>query len=274
MKKQLSILILFFIIGKIFACSCDTPKPILEFQSSKYVFIGKIISKTYANDSLTYTVTFDILKNYKNCENLKTLEFTFVSEGKYTGVYSSCDWDVDNGEKWLVYASKWKGKLTFGYYCSNSKPLDSWEISDSEQKVLDNGNSFKPENYIYEFELGFNRPNPISNIDSILKSGKNKHYKDPYSWLVLFIDNKGKLKKVTTFKKYKLKSDPIFNLATAFEIKKQKPLTKFERDAIKLVKKVKKWEIKRQDKTKIPVSYVRHLVIEFDEINKKWKYQL
>ena len=76
------------------ACTCDIPKPILEFQESEYVFEGKIISKIYSPDSLNYTVEFEILKHYKKGDNPKFLQFTFKSEGKYTGTYTSCDWNT------------------------------------------------------------------------------------------------------------------------------------------------------------------------------------
>jgi hypothetical protein len=272
MQKYLTPLILFFLIGKTFACSCDIPKPILEFESAEYVFEGKVISKIYANDSLTYTVTFEISKHYKNSGKPKIIEFTFKSEEKYTGEWTSCDWNVNKDENWLVYANYWNEKLTFRYYCSNSKPLDRRTISKNEQKVLDNGNTFKLENYIYQSEPDFNYTKPISDIDSILKTGKIKDYERPFTWLKLFIDRNGNLNSVSTQIGYQLKMDTIYNLPTEFKIKLIKSLSEFEKDAIELVKKIQKWEIKRHNKTNVPVPYIQHLAIEFDK--KKWKYEL
>ena len=104
MKKTIFLVVLIFSFFKTNACSCDIPKPILEFESAEYVFEGKVISKIYAKDSLTYTVTFDITKHYKNSDYPKTLELKFKSEEKYTGEWTSCDWNVNKNENWLVYA--------------------------------------------------------------------------------------------------------------------------------------------------------------------------
>lgn len=177
-----------------FACDCDTPKPALEFYASEYVFEGDVISKIYDSDSLFYTVTFAVLKHYKKGDRPKTLKFTFKAEAKYTGEYNSCDWSVNNGEKWLVYAQYWKDTLTFWFHCSNSKPLGERKIYPQEQRVLDNGNAFNINHYIYnEYEVGFNYTRPISNIDSIFKSAAIKDYKKNIVWLDVYIDQNGNL---------------------------------------------------------------------------------
>ena len=159
-----------FSFFKMNACSCDIPKPILEFQSAEYVFEGKVISKTYASDSLNYTVKFEIFKHYKKSDNPKFLEFTLKSEYEYTGIWTSCDWSVDNNEKWLVYAYYWKDKLTFGYNCSNSKRLTSRSTSKNEQQVLNNANEFEIDKYIFtELDGNFTNAKPKIDLDSILK---------------------------------------------------------------------------------------------------------
>ncbi|MCX7549889.1 hypothetical protein OS191_03410 [Xanthomarina sp. F2636L] len=170
----------------------------MEFYTAEYVFEGKAVSKIYASDSLTYTITFDISKHYKNGDNLKTLEFTLKSEGKYTGVFTSCDWNVKKNENWLIYAHFRNDKLTFGFHCTNSRSIDKRTISEKEQRVLDNGDSFKLEKYIYFVEKDFNYPQPITNTDSILKLGKIKNYEKPHSFLRLLIDKNGNLIYVTT----------------------------------------------------------------------------
>jgi len=274
MKKRFLTLLTLLISAITYACSCGIPKPILEFKSADYVFKGKVISKVYASDSLNYTVTFEVFKHYKNGEKPKKMEFTFTSEGEYTGEWTSCDWNVNKDENWLVYAYYLNDKLTFGYYCSNSKPIENWAISKSEQQILDNGNSFKIDNYIYQFENEFNITKPISNIDSIFKTGKIKNYENPYTWLELFIDKKGNLNSVTTSFNYQLETDSIYNLPTEFKIKLNKPITDFEQDAIELINKIPKWEIKRHKKTNIPVSYIRHIVIRFDKEKNEWIYEL
>lgn len=274
MKKIVATLILIFIMGKTFACSCKVPKPVLEFYSAEYVFEGKAVSKVYATDSLTYTITFDILKHYKNGTQPKTLDFTIKSEGEYTGEWTSCDWNVEVGEKWLVYTRFRNDKLTFGFHCSNSRPIDKRTISEKEQKVLDNGNFFKLENYIYFLEKGFNYPQPITNVDSIIKLGKVKSYKKPHSFLRLLIDKNGNLIYVTTYRGYKTEIDSNFNLPTKFEVSNSKPLTQFQKDAIALVSKISKWKIKRHKKSNIPVTTMRGFSISFDQESQKWKYEL
>ncbi|MFZ3576287.1 hypothetical protein [Tenacibaculum finnmarkense] len=279
MKKQILTILTILISTFVFACDCSETNPIMEFYSSEYVFEGKIISKVYAKDSLTYKITFDISRHYKNGDLPKKLEFEvfskgrFNSEGKYIGIGSNCDSHPEKGEVWLVYTSRYKGKFHFPSICSNSKNIDFRQIRMNEQKILDNGNSFKIEDYIFKYEHGFNYTKPISNIDSILKTGKIKDYKKPFTWLELYIDKNGKLNSVTTHNGYQIKTDSIFNLPTEFKIKLRKPLSEFEKDAIELVKKIQKWEIKKHRKTNISVPYIRHLTIEFDKEKKEWKYE-
>ncbi|WP_267154317.1 hypothetical protein [Xanthomarina sp. F2636L] len=53
-----------------------------------------------------------------------------------------------------------------------------------------------------------------------------------------------------------------------------KPLTEFQKDAIELVSKISKWEIKRHKETNIPVTNMRGFSIAFDNETQKWKYEL
>lgn len=274
MKKIIATLILTLFFTRAFSCDCDVPKPALDFFSAEYVFEGKAVSKVYSSDSLTYKITFDISKHYKKGNEPKTLEFTLNSEGLYTGIWTSCDWNVTIGENWLVYAKRRNNKLTFGYFCSNSRPIDKRIISEKEKRVLDNGNSFKLENYIYFVENDFNYPNPLTNIDSILNLGKIKHYEKPHTFLRLLIDDKGQLKKVTTNRDFEIKTDTLFNLPTEFNISIKKPLTEFQKDAIELVSKISKWQIKRHKESNIPVNSIRGFSITFDNETQKWKYEL
>ena len=277
MKKTLLTISLIFSFIKASACDCDTPRPIIEFYESDYVFEGDVISKVYNPDAPTYTITFNIVKHYKKGNNPKKLKFTLKTDRAYNGELevTSCDWSVNKGEKWLVYARYWKGKLTFWHLCSNSRPLEEMKIFPKEQKVLDNGNSFNLNNYIYStHEAGFNYVKPVSNIDSIFKSEKVKNYKETSVRLDLWIDREGNLETVSLRYGLKIKADTIFGLIKDYGSETRMPSTEFERDAIELVKKVRKWEIKRHDKTKIPVRCRRYLTVRFDKEEKKWKYEL
>lgn len=274
MKKRILTILTLLISGLTFACSCDEINPIIEYYSSEYVFEGKIISKIYSKDSLTYKVTFDISKHYKNGDFPKTLEFDVTAEGEYTGEWTSCDWNAKKNQNWLVYVFKYKGKLTFSGICSNSKVTDYRPIGLREQKILDNGNSFKIENYIFEYESGFNYCENITDINSILEKGKIKDYKKQTTLLNVSIDSNGNLKSVTRQRELIRKKDSIFNLTIEIGDANRKPITEFEKDAIELIGQVKKWEIKKHEQTGINVPYIRHIWVYYDLKTNKWSHEL
>lgn len=274
MKKVILTLFASLISVLSFACDCIGINPILEFYSSEYVFEGKIISKVYAKDSLTYKVTFDISKHYKKGDSPKTLDFDITTEGKYTGLWDSCEWSADKNENWLVYAYLDEGKLAFSGMCSNSKVINNRPINSTEQKILDNGNSFKLEDYIFENEYGFNYCVNITDIKSILEKGKIKDYKNSTTILNLSIDSNGNLKSVNRQSELIRKKHTIFNLTTEVEYSNREPLTEFEKDAIELIRQVEKWEIKKHEKTGVNVPYIRHIWVYYDEKTTKWSYDL
>jgi hypothetical protein len=274
MKKRILTILSILISTLTFACDCVVYNPILEFYSSEYVFEGKIISKIYAKDSLTYKVTFDISKHYKNGDFPKTLEFDVTAEEEYTGQWTSCDWSAKKNQKWLVYAYKYKGNLTFSGMCSNSKIINNRPIGLREQKMLDNGNSFKIENYIFEYESEFNYCINVTDINSILENGKIKEYKKPITLLNVLIDSNGNLISITRQRELIRKKDSIFNLTTGIEDDNRNPMTEFEKDAIELISQVKKWEVKKYEKTGINVPYLRHIWVSYDLKTNKWSYEL
>ena len=274
MKKLILTIFASLISVLSFACDCIDINPILEFYSSEYVFEGKIISKVYAKDSLTYKVTFDIYKHYKNGDSPKILDFDITTEGKYTGQWNSCEWSAEKNENWLVYAYLDEGKLAFSGICSNSKVIDKRPISFTDQRLLDNSNSFKIEDYIFENEYGFNYCVNITDIKSILDKGKIKDYKNPTTILNLSIDSNGNLKSVNRQSELIRKKDPIFDLITEVEYNNREPITDFEKDAIELIRQVEKWEIKRHEKTGVNVPYIRHIWVYYDEKTTKWSYDL
>ena len=246
-------MIFIFSFFKTNACSCETPKPIIEFESSEFVFEGKVISKIYAKDSLTYSITFKVSKYYKGNNNPTKLKFTLKSEGKYTREWTSCDWNVNKNENWLVYAYYWKDELTFGYYCSNSKPIGKRIISEKEQKILDNGNEFKIDKYTFtNLDGHFTNAKPKINLDSILSNYKNKNYGEKYKEnrvdIVVDIDKNGNLISANLTSKEHMNIenneviDSIYNLNKPKNIEIRKPKTNFEIDILKIVKDLKAWE--------------------------------
>lgn len=253
MKKTIFLVVFIFSFFKTSACSCDIPKAIVEFQSSKYVFEGKVISKVYAKDSLTYTITFEVLKHYKGSNNPRTLKFTLKSEEKYTGEWTSCDWNVNKNENWLVYANYWKDKLNFSYHCSNSKPIGTKIISEREQNILNNANDFEIDKYIFtNLDGHFTNAKPKVNIDSILRNYRNKNYGEKYNEIrvdiVVDIDKKGNLITANLTSKEHMTVenneiiDSIYNLNKPTNIEIRKPKTNFEIDILKIVKDLKVWE--------------------------------
>ena len=87
-------------------------------------------------------------------------------------------------------------------------------------------------------------------------------------------DKNGNLIYVTTNRGYKTEIDSNFNLPSEFEVSITKPLTEFQKDAIELVSKISKLEIKRHKETNIAVNSMRGFSIAFDNETKKWKYEL
>lgn len=273
--KKIFLLIMLVIYFKGMACDCETPRVAIEFYEAEFVFTGKIISKKYNKNNLTYTITFQINKHYKsNTSNPKLLNFTLKSDNNPNLEITSCDWNVNKGEVWLVYARRYENELLFDKYCSNSMRLRNGTIPKGYQKILNNGNSFKIDNYIYEFENSFNFTRPLTNIDSIFKLEKGKNYDKAYAGLDLLIDKKGDLISISPSNQVYRVIDPVFGLVKDFEIEKNIILTEFQKDAINLMLKIKKWEIKRHEKTKIPVSYFKHLNVEYDKSEMLWKYDL
>ncbi|WP_046758704.1 hypothetical protein [Kordia jejudonensis] len=274
MKNHFLILFL-FTCSISFACSCSPPKSILEFYNATYVFEGEIVSKVYAEDAQTYTVRFAITEHYKNGEQPKELSFVLKSEEFYTNESTSCDWSANKGEKWLVYAHLNDiDLLSFDGMCSNSKRIDYHGISDDEQKVLDNGNSFVIGNYAYQNESGFNYTTPVTNIDSILKGAKKGNYKHTFTSIKIHIDKKGNLQNVASENHYPIEYDSNFGLAKGFINTVHEPSSDFEKEAIRIAKNIKKWEIKYHKKTKIPVSQIYNIIFTYDKKTNTWSYEL
>lgn len=273
--KNIFVLILLLIYSKGIACDCSTPSAAIEFYEAEFVFTGKIISKKYSKNNLTYTITFQIDRHYKkNSSNPKLLKFTLKSDKNPNLTVTSCDWKVNKGEVWLVYARRYGKELLFDYYCTNSMRLTNGKIPQGYQKLLENGNLFKIDDYIYQFEDCFNDTRPLSNIDSIFKQEKGKEYDKAFTGLELLIDKKGDLMSIVPSNQLIMMNDSVFYLVKNFIIEKDAKLTEFQKDAINVAFKVKKWEIKKHRKTRVPVSYFKHLNIEYDKKEMLWKYDL
>ncbi|MDT0687741.1 hypothetical protein [Autumnicola psychrophila] len=263
MKTIIIFTLLVLITLKSFACSCEIPKPAVEFHQSKYVFEGEVIEKVYASDSLTNTVTFEVSKYYKNGDNPKFLKFQLNSEAEVTGLYSSCYWTAKKGQKWLVYAKTRNGKLDFQFFCSNSKPLERLKIHPSEQMVLDNGNNLDLTKYRY-----IHAGEPITSIDSIENIYK-KHKFDPsdFAFIWVDVDKKGRLERANLVprgeRKFEL-IDTIFDLNN-FKNERQEPRTEFEEIAVEVANKIKTWEKYYFLDLENPVKFRTGILIEVNK---------
>lgn len=269
MKQILFIVILLLSTVESFACDCDPPNPGFEFQDAIYVFEGKVSKKAYSLDKQTFTITFDIIKHYKDGEKPKSLDFKLSSEAIFTNIRTSCDWSIGENETWLIYVKKRKGILTFSYNCSNSRQIDKRLITEREQKMLDIGNEFNPDDFV-----SFNNAKPAVNIDSIFKTGKIKDYENSRTHLNVMIDKDGNLIQAVPKRISKYKFDELYLLPIGLSINETALLTEFEKDALELVSKIKKWKISGYGNTKYTQSQIFNMSVKFDLELKKWTYFL
>jgi len=244
MKVVFIIIFVFSYSFNVLACSCDIPKPAIEFYTSDYVFEGEVISKIYAKDSLTYTVKFKVSKHYKFGDEPEFISYTFPAEGEFTGHFTSCDWSVDFGERWLVYSDLYNGKQSFSFYCSNSKPINEhYGIRKSEQIVLDNGNKLELENYRFINH----EAKPVTDVDSILSVYNSKDLNLESKTFAPFwidVDKEGNLTSVNLSPRENREMEVVDSIYGLNIRKNQysKPRNEFESVALEIAKKVKKWD--------------------------------
>ncbi|SIT93752.1 hypothetical protein [Pontibacter indicus] len=183
---RLLLIFIFLAPFSAFSCDADPPPVALEFLKAKHVFFGQATSKVYAKDSLTYTVSFTVEQHFKEGGSLpETLAFTLPAEGEITGSYSSCDFGVLLGRKWLIYAYTYNGILTFSYYGSNSKPTESLDaIPKQELEILNSGHEIDYRNIIFDESLlksptavTYVGPSPKIQLHSLLTHIDNTKYR-------------------------------------------------------------------------------------------------
>ncbi|MDN3643148.1 hypothetical protein QWY87_10585 [Lutimonas halocynthiae] len=264
-------------LNQLLACDCEYPKPIMEFYSAEHVFEGKVISKTYTKDSLHFTVRLEALKHYKVGNNPKYMDFTFSSEGRFTGVITSCDWFVEKNENWLVFTEIRNSRLTFNPMCSNSQLIKDG-ISKQMRDLLVKANSFNIHDYIFNpTEIQFNS---ISNVklDSLVGKIRKKLMGEPESLqLVMIIDEQGELEKVNAYFRppyniYKdMKFDSIYGLIRDYSPKKRDSLKEIELNLIESISLLKTWNILSHKKTNVPVKYYLSPVLIYNEDISEWK---
>lgn len=251
---------------KIRACDCNPPKQILEFYGAKYVFEGEIISKDYAKDSLTYTLTFKVDKHYKNGEQPNLVKFTKQSEGRYIGVITSCDEDFDVGERWLVFAKTYQNRLVFGSMCSNSRRYVTKETID----LLKTANEFKLGSHFYNYDFSnlFSYEKPSYNLDSALKKVNTKKFKPNQEVIIMLdIDTNSNILKRNIYDNSFIRQDKStkWGLFQFLNEKPNRPTNDFEKRMLKFSKKIKNWPITYFKPTNEKVNTRKYLAFRIDK---------
>jgi len=255
MKRFLLLFLLFPLHS--FACSCDQLPVALEFLTAKYVFWGSVIGKEYAKDFRTYTVTLRVNKHFKeNKQNPQVLTFTEEAEGSITGHYTSCDFSVNKGENWLVYAYDYNGKLTFSYYCSNSKPYGTLaDVRKQELEILEAGNKINVHRIVFErnssnvgYSKEYQRPEPKVPLDTLLAQLDSKDYESlddsHFENFIISINSKGKITKVLVLrrrtKNWEIKE--VYGVVYAEYTPVDSLNTELQNEIIREIKKGKSWQ--------------------------------
>lgn len=116
MKKNLLIILFYFYSNYAFSCVCDGATLIENFQRSEFVAKVKILKITNIENDFDYqNAEIQVLSLYKG-EKLQTIKINYA-------INSSCAFYVPENSIWLVFASTYNEKLSFGY-CSGSKQID------------------------------------------------------------------------------------------------------------------------------------------------------
>lgn len=223
-------------------------------MKAPHVFLGKAVSKKYTSDQQHYDIKFQVLRTFKGESEKEYFEFRLRSEGEYTGEFSSCDWNVEQGEYWIIYTYWREGELRFGNTCSNSRWVKDPGIEFREDIIKENWEDFRKSDFIMtSLDGGFERSQPRINLDSLLRPYYRKDYGDEYgdniAMAAIDIDTTGGVLNSTyhipgnVYHPFVLHSDTIFNLSeyTPLQVVAE-PNTEFSKDMMRELSKVKQWD--------------------------------
>ena len=253
-----------------FACVCDTPALSLEYMTSKFVFYGEVLRKEYAPDKLTYTATFRVIEHFKEGHQPIFLKFNLMAEGDHTGKFSSCDWNVEEGQKWVIFAEDDQGDLSFSYYCSNSFPIRDNTYPSKIKELANNWKDFSLGDFIFtRLDYPFEETLPELNLDSLLRKYYTKDYGDDYNnnraHFIVDMDSQGKVIQVSPSyipgreRIWVYEKHPVFKLNVYHPLKEIGATTEFQKDILRELLKIRKWEPAILSETSIAVPYRRHL---------------
>ncbi len=270
MKKILLLIIFSISFMKVSACDCGSPLLALEFRESKHVFLGKVIEKKYSVDNESFKIVFEIIEHFKKGENPIFLEFNFETLKELT----SCDWEINLNEKWVVFVKEFNGELTFSGVCSNSSRILENKYPTFVKKISENWDNFNIDKFIFweldgEFETSF----PNLNLDSLINKYSKKNYGEEYGQnianIIVDINRNGEVIQTVVNhvnkKEQTIKYDSIYHLQLYFPLKEFKPETEFQNDMINEVKKIKKWNPVLIQNTDISLPYRKYL--QFQKFN-------
>lgn len=143
-----NILFIFFLMAyqMTTACFCDLNGIGKEYILSDFVGIVKITQATDI-DSRSYKIEFEIEMLFKGDS---ITEATVFSPSKGSGFNTDCDIYVEEGQRWLIFASNNDKQFGFGF-CSMSNKID--HFGNSQLAQLNNENSMISETVFSETEL-------------------------------------------------------------------------------------------------------------------------
>ncbi len=120
MRAALGIgMVFLFIPNTALACSCVTPgTPVEEMKKREVVFAGEVKRISKAED-WQYVTTFEITKAFKGVANGVTSIKIYADPAG-----PSCGIEFDVGEKYIVYASTYEGKLQTNR-CTRTRKLSA-----------------------------------------------------------------------------------------------------------------------------------------------------
>jgi hypothetical protein len=109
------------------ACVCSESFIQESYLNADFVGIIEVLD-IHETDSLAYGISIQINELFKGDSTVQRL--TVSSGSKNGAIMTSCDPYLEPGEKWVVFAKKFDGKLHFGM-CSGSNKLakfQDWEL--------------------------------------------------------------------------------------------------------------------------------------------------
>jgi hypothetical protein len=126
---QISIFFIFLTLSTslAYSCSCDVASQRQEFRSSDAVFVGEVLefkerTGTETKEDLIlfpYQVTFKIKKQWKGKRQSQIIALTDLGIGPCGG------FELPVGERFLIYARRKSGQLTFWRACTRSRKADN-----------------------------------------------------------------------------------------------------------------------------------------------------